>query len=185
MFIDIAGGGVIYVLVSLIFGVKFDWLNLFWGVFCVFPGSDLDLLYFFPFRKKLKLTTHHFIHFPLIFLPVWFLAGFWWDGLYGAAIAFTGATFHLVHDTFEPAEKKSGIQWLRPIRKNLYYFDKGRLHILPYQEWREYLEELKKGIEKRSERDEIMSRMEWPGKKTYTFLVVSTLLLGFHYWISH
>lgn len=185
MFIDLGGGGVIYVLASLAFGEKFNWLNLlFLMVFFAFPGPDLDLIPFFILRKKLKLTTHHFFHFPLIFLPLGFVAGFWWGGLYGATLSFIGMTFHFVHDTFEPAEKKSGIQWLRPFSKNLFFFDKGKIHILPYQEWKQHLEELKKGVEKRSKWDEIMVRMEWPGKKTYIFLAASALLLVFHLVIS-
>lgn len=174
-----------------------SWLNLTLTVsFAFFPFSpDFDLLPFFLgnklvfplLGKKFRFSSHHFIHFPLPFLFIGTLSVFWWGSLYLAVLFFFGALAHFVHDTCEPPEKKSGIQWRRFLwwgSRDLYFFYRGKINRLPYQEWKEHLDEKRKGAEKRSAVDEVGSRWEPMGVSTAIFLIASVLLLGVYYFES-
>ncbi len=193
MYIDIASGFVIYAVFSFICGAEWSWLNLALTVsFSFFPFSpDFDLIPFFLgnelifplFGIKFRFSSHHFIHFPLPFLLIGTLAAFWWISFYLALLFFFGALAHFVHDSCEPPEKKSGIQWLFPFRRDLFYFH-GGIQVLPYKNWKQHLDEKRRGAEKRSAWDEVKSRWEPIGVNTAIFLITSVLLLAVFFLLS-
>lgn len=177
MYIDLASGLFLYVVVSVVFGQNFDWLNLPVAIFFAFFPDDLDVPIFMAIRKIFKLASHRFFHHPLIVMPLAFAAGYWWQGYYGAFLCFVPNAAHFFHDSFNPTGKKAGIKWLSPFVWDLFYIENWKICRIPYEEWKNYLKGIAKGVKKRSMKDEVMSRMEPMGPITLKYLAFSLLIL--------
>lgn len=182
MVIDLVNGIFIFSVVSLTWGVEPSWwsvLNLFLTVcFAFFPDADVPV--FLALRKKLKLASHHVIHYPILLIPFSFAAGYGWAGLYGSLLFSIPCLGHFVHDSFNPTGKKSGIKWLWPFSGNLYFVDTLfplKIGVITPQEWKEHLNKEVRGVEERSWWDEVKSRMEPTGPITRKYLALSLLIL--------
>lgn len=182
MVIDLTNGIFTFSVVSLIYSVEPSWwsaLNLILTI-CFAFGPDGDFLIFALLRKRLKLASHHIIHFPLILIPFSFALGYCWAGFYGAILFSVPCLGHFVHDSFITGWEKTGIKWLWPFSGNLYFVETLfpiRIGVINAREWQEYLKGKVKGVEKRSWLDEVKSRMEPMGPITRKYLAFSLFIL--------
>lgn len=121
MFLDIGVGILLAVGLSKVFGVALSYPLVFAGAgFSLLP--DLDILVELAKRGRIggRVQGHHreLTHFPLTYLPVWFLVwrffGPVWGSLFGLAVA-----AHFLHDS---AGMGWGLKWLWPFSRRAYKF---------------------------------------------------------------
>ncbi|MCX6767030.1 MAG: hypothetical protein NT170_04655 [Candidatus Moranbacteria bacterium] len=185
--IDVASGIYIYVFVSLLFGQSFHFSDLGISIFFVL-APDLDFIPFVACNKyifrwlgiKFRFASHHFIHFPRVFLPVSMAVGFGLADFYGATLALLCGLAHFTHDSLKPPEEMSGIQWGRFLfwgSRDLYFFHKGKLQKLPYEKWKEHLNKKREGAATRSASDEVKARADSFGLEAKMYVVASLLFL--------
>ncbi|KKS37770.1 MAG: hypothetical protein A3G49_05505 [Candidatus Sungbacteria bacterium RIFCSPLOWO2_12_FULL_41_11] len=175
MFIDLASGMVVYVIVSLFFGIQFDYRVLGLSIFFAF-FPDLDFIPYVLLRRRFKLVSHHIIHFPLMLIPVG--AGLVWlvtQSSYLAILFALGVFIHFLHD----GSDKTGMYWLWPLMRRPYQLT-GRGFVMSAEARRAVFEESRKGADKRSAWDEVTMRMEAVGVKTKAYLLVALLLVLLH-----
>ncbi len=170
MFIDIAAGTVIYVFVSLMFGESFAWMPFLLTLFFAL-SPDSDFIPYLLLRKKLKLVSHHIIHFPLLFLPIGALLVYFLAGFYFVVLFLLAAFAHFVHDSMS----ETGIQWLWPVDISSYSINKGRIGVAYKREL--YYQCLRQTREERSIADEVKMRMEKLDMNTGLFLTFAATVL--------
>lgn len=66
---DFLSGILVYVITMMVFDRALSLIEFFMVVFFA-HGPDLDFVPFVLFRKRFCLTSHWFIHFPLLYLPL-------------------------------------------------------------------------------------------------------------------
>jgi hypothetical protein len=185
--IDVASGIYVFVFISLLSGQSFNLEYLAISIFfALAPDADfapfiLCNRYIFPrFRKNFRFASHHFIHFPLVFLPVSAVIGFGLADSYGVLLAFSSNLSHFIHDSWKPPEEMSGIQWKRFLiwgPRDLYFFWKCKICKLPYEEWKKHLDEKRKTAKARTMAKEISSRADRIGPIAREYIAFSFLLL--------
>ena len=115
MIIDLSIGIFFYVFVSRLLGEEFSGWMLFFSIVCAF-SPDFDFIIFVMIRKRLRLVSHHFFHFPLLFLSIGGLLVGAIGGGYPATLFITAACGSFVHDSYSIV----GIRWLYPFSKQAY-----------------------------------------------------------------
>lgn len=181
MFIDVPLGVVIYVIVSWFFGEAFNhWVLVLTIFFAFFP--DLDLIPFLLFRKRLRLVSHHIIHFPTVLVSMGSVSLLILTGnaylvvLFGLCVA-----AHFVHDSFT---SQAGIRWFWPFSKRAYVLRDYRF--VRVQNRERFYEHLRTTIDKRSMIDEVMNGIkgELPGIKTWIFFFAAVFLVIFYSFLA-
>jgi hypothetical protein len=121
--IDIAVGGIIYAVFSLLFINKdFDLWILGYSIFITLL-PDLDGFLFLLFRKRFSLIHHKLIHWPIVIISLAvLLVYFLTRDYYWVCICIAGLVFHFIHDSLPP---DPGPQWLFPFNTKHYCIDEG------------------------------------------------------------
>ena len=171
MVVDLAIGILAYVWTSEVFGKNFNVWMLFLSIVFAF-SPDADMAIFALLRKRLKLVSHHIIHFPLVFLPVGGsligLIGGWYLATMFLAAAFSA----FVHDSCNIV----GVRWLYPFSKQAYRLV-GR-KIVWARERESYYEQLRQTRTMRTLWDEIWMRIrEDANRSTLEILLISCVFL--------
>jgi hypothetical protein len=111
--VDVSSGMIIYVVVSILFGISFNiWILLATIIFSDIP--DIDYIPFFLWRKRYGWTSHWLVHYPLLWIGIAALISIrsdYWAFLLGAC-----AMAHFGHD----ARSEQGMAILWPFSKTHY-----------------------------------------------------------------
>ena len=133
---DFSVGTIIYALVSILFGHKFDVNHYILSlIFSVLPDADF-ILYIF-LKKRRSLVTHHIIHYPIIFASIGMVMCI--TNLYMGLLFLTIVLSHFALDFFSATEYPAGIQWLYPFSKKSWYIFGGRIYKLTAMQQNEQL----------------------------------------------
>ena len=175
MFIDLASGMAMYVIVSLFFGMQFDYRILGLSIFFAF-FPDLDFIPYVLLRRRIKLVSHHIVHLPLVLIPTGML-GAWLitQSFYLSVLFAAGVLAHHLHD----GTGETGVYWLWPLVQKPYTLV-GWKFISSVEARKAVFEESRKEADKRGAWDEITMRMEAVGVKTKAYLLVALLLVLLH-----
>ncbi len=175
MLLDLAAGMFLYFFISIPYGQQFNGLGLFVAIICAyFPDADIPI--FALGRKKFNWVSHHFIHYPLIILPIGtiliFFFGPWLARLFGIAILrfpeenlaglngtylaglfFAGNLWHFFHDSLS----QTGIKWFWPFVDTPYKFESWSIVSATESRERQYAK-YRPGIQERTFWQEIKYR---------------------------
>lgn len=176
VFIDFSLGVVVYVFISFFGGMRFDYQFLLLSVFFAF-FPDLDFILFAVLRKRYRLVSHHFIHYPIFLIPtvatfLGFLTGSW----YLPTLFVAACMAHFFHDTGDVV----GIRWLWPFSPQAFTFKNWRLVRADGREG--IYADLRRDLEKRGVLDEIVLRLreEKPTFRTVLLFIGACILLAFY-----
>lgn len=111
---DILFGCLVYLASTWVFNRSFSAIDASVVVFFAL-APDLDFVPFLLLRRRLKLVSHWFIHFPLLYIPigaiwVWLASRGEWFFVVSFILA---SLAHFLHDS----KAVQGVQWLWPISR--------------------------------------------------------------------
>ncbi len=153
---DILFGCLVYLASSLLFNRSPSAVDA--GVVVFFAlAPDLDLIPFLLLRRRLKLVSHWFIHFPLIYIPigamlVWLASREEWFYVVSFILA---SLAHFLHDS----KAVQGVQWLWPVSQAGWAISEhGLVRVEPIERKLVY-DRLRQGALERNILDEIRLRV--------------------------
>lgn len=174
MFIDLAFGILCYVGASFFFGRAFDLLPFLAAIFFAF-SPDLDMIPYLLLRKRLRLVSHHIMHYPIVFVAAGVLGTVLIDPSgYLSLLFFAAAVAHFIHDT---CTNEAGIKWLWPFGHERFALRDRRVVKIPRDTGEKVYREFEPGINSRTAIDEVVMRFEGIGLKTGLLIAVALLLL--------
>jgi hypothetical protein len=129
VFIDIAFGGIYYVMFSWLFNKGFSIWILGYAIFMSFLLPDSDGIVFALwehackfFGWEFKLRHHKIYHWPLVMITaVSILVYLFTQDVYLVCISLTGLLYHYIHDSLPP---DPGPQWGVPINQKHYCIER-------------------------------------------------------------
>lgn len=195
MYIDIAFGGIIYAVFSLLFNKPFEIGVLGFSAFCS-PSLDIieggiwklsqwidEVFIFFDRKPPFNIIHHKIIHWPIVLISLSSLFLYYFTGnYYLITICFTNLLVHFVHDSLPP---DPGHQWLFPFNTNHYCIDEERRIVSRTR--LEFFEVVRRFWEKRGEKGPSVGgelllalKLTWTGG----ILLLIAGAINFTFWIK-
>ena len=150
---DLVFGALVYFVVELLFWRPFSWFELSFVVFFAL-APDSDGVPYLLLRKRLKLVSHWFIHYPLPYILILGWRLWWWSHSWFYLTTFVLASLaHFLHDS----HSVPGIRWWGPWG-GAYRLEGFRLVRVSELDRAIFYQRLSKGSAKRSVLDEVLIR---------------------------
>lgn len=143
----------VYVVMSFIFWRPFSWAELLLVMFFAW-APDSDGIPFLLLRKRFRLVSHWFIHYPLPYILIVGSLVWWWGRDWFCLTTFVLASLaHFLHDS----HSVPGIRWGGPWGR-AYRLEGFRLVRVDELDRAIFYQRLREGTSQRSALDEILIR---------------------------
>lgn len=172
--IDSSSGILIYTITALIFNQAFSPWGLGLGIFFAL-SPDLDFIPFALLRRRFRLVSHWFIHYPLLYPLIGGVIVYALGGVFFLLLFSLGSLAHFIHDSMDPA----GVQWLWPLSRRAWTIQKGAVAPIEAEKHEHFHDHLIESIERRSIFDEVWVRLRPELKgRSFVYLLFSLTMLA-------